>query len=233
MTHDRDTDTHMNGVRITRRQALMGGVLVGASAFAYARMPEANNPVIDQDSFVSWVPNNVGNWRDTGMGDVVLPTPDSLSGRLYDNLVTRTYVQDRQVIMLSMVYNNIQDGMIQVHRPEVCYPVGGFELSDGKETTLAMGGEKVPASRFTAVGRGRVEHIEYFTRVGKEFPRTWTEQKLSVMRANLRGVIPDGMMVRLSSIDPDENRAFASLQDFASGFFEASAEPLRKLMVNV
>ena len=228
---DDPTNPGRGGVQISRRQAIMGGVLVGASALAYARMPEPYRPVIEQDTFVGWVPETVGRWKNTGMGDVVVPTPDSLSGRLYDNLVTRTYVRDRDVIMLSMVYNNIQDGMIQVHRPEVCYPVGGFELSEGKETTLAMGSESVPASRFTAVGRGRVEHIEYFTRVGTEFPRTWTQQRLSVMRANLRGIIPDGMMVRLSNIDPDEKRAFAALQDFATGFFDASAEPLRMLMV--
>ncbi len=202
-----------------------------AGGTAQLRQPKVVNPVVEQEIFKDWLPDQAGVWQSLGAGDVVLPPPDTLSGRLYDNLVTRVYQGDGgEEVMLLLAYNNRQDGMLQVHRPEVCYPVGGFRLTRTQPSTLPLGSESVPSSQFTAISAGRTEHVMYFTRVGEEFPRTWAQQRTAVVQDNIRGIIPDGIMMRLSSLAPDHDRAMDSMRRFADNFYRAADPQLRKLL---
>jgi EpsI family protein len=66
---------------------------------------------------------------------------------------------------------------------------------------------------------GPVEHILYWTRVGNELPTNWREQKLAVAKQNLRGIIPDAIIVRVSTIDPDRNTAQIALETFIRALF--------------
>ena len=141
----------LSSPNLSRRNMLLGAVLAGASGFAYARQPAIAHPVVPEKEFESWVPPKFGNWTTVSQSGVVLPPPDTLRDRLYDNLVTRVYVApDLPAVMLLLAYNNAQDGVLQVHRPEVCYPVGGFELSATREIMLNASGQAVPANMFTA-----------------------------------------------------------------------------------
>lgn len=221
-----------NGVVITRRHALIGGAMLCASGLAYARTPTVAQPVVDPDVFEKWVPKRVGPWRELSESGVVLPPPDTLRDRLYDNLVTRVFVAPgRLPIMMLIAYNNAQDGVLQVHRPEVCYPVGGFELSPTVGMDLKLGNRDIPANVFTAVGPDRKEEVLYFTRLGDAFPRSWVEQRLAVVRANLKGDIPDGMMMRLSVLRTERNVAVPEMSDFAQAFFSATSPTMRRLLV--
>ena len=110
-----------------RRHFMIGGALALASGVGWARQPRVHNPVIPAEQFEEWVPKRFDGWSMQGSSGVVLPPPDSLRDRLYDNLVTRRYQSpDQATVMLLLTYNNRQDGVLQVHRPEVCYPVGGL-----------------------------------------------------------------------------------------------------------
>ena len=75
------------------------------------------------------------------------------------------------------------------------------------------------------------EQVLYWTRLGDEFPLGWSAQRLSVMRANLRGVIPDGMLMRVSVISDDVTHAFEQLQQFINAFEAAAAPQLRKVLL--
>ena len=61
---------------------------------------------------------------------------------------------------------------------------------------------------------GRNEPITYWVVVGNEVATSGIEQKLAQMRYGLRGVIADGMLVRVSSIDPDMARGHAVQSGF-------------------
>ncbi|TCD04861.1 EpsI family protein [Erythrobacteraceae bacterium CFH 75059] len=219
-------------VTLSRRNLLIGGVLLSASGIAYARQPEVRAPRVDPKVFESWVPKQFGRWTTVEASSVVLPPPDALRDRLYDSLVTRTYTSPGQPsTMLLLAYNNRQDGMLQVHRPEVCYPVGGFRLSETRPFRIDVPGLAIPANFFTATGPDRVEQVGYFTRLGDAFPRTWAEQRLAVVRANIAGAIPDGMMMRVSLLGTDAGAAAAELESFASALIGASPPPLRRLLI--
>lgn len=219
-------------MKLSRRHMIMGGILACASAIAYARQPEVVFPVLKIKTFEALVPDSFGPWKPLPHGDVVLPPPDALSDRLYDNLVTRTYEKaGTPPVMLLLAYNNEQDGVLQVHRPETCYPVGGFQLSETLKIGLTAAGQSIPANIFTAKSPRRTEQVVYFTRLGEAFPRSWAEQRVSVMRANLAGEIPDGMMMRISVLGVDQAEGKAILADFAEKFIDASPERLQKLLV--
>ena len=217
---------------LSRRHFVIGGLLMSASGIAYGRQPESANPVIETDDFESWVPSTVGPWQKIEASGVVLPPPDALSDRLYDNLVTRVYeARGLPTVMVLLAYNNAQDGVLQVHRPEVCYPAGGFALSQTLPIPLDLDGESVPANIFTAEGPDRTEQVVYFTRLGSSFPRSWLQQRTAVIEANLRGDIPDGILTRASILSGDQRAAQTLLTRFMQDFYLASKAPLRRLMV--
>src|SRR5690606_5469082 len=91
----------------------------------------------------------------------------------------------------------------------------------------------LPASYFTATGPSRVEQVAYFTRLGDAFPRNWAEQRLAVAKANLNGSIPDGMLMRVSSLTANEKEAQSVLGEFARQFIDNSNGRLQRLLLGI
>ncbi|MEP2102407.1 MAG: exosortase-associated protein EpsI, V-type [Parasphingorhabdus sp.] len=203
---------------VNRRHLIMGGAFCLAAGMAYARTPQVAFPVVEKEDFEKLIPETIGSWQFRTSSGVVLPPPDALSDRLYDNLVTRVYSAPADpAIMFLTAYSNTQDGVLQVHRPEICYPAGGYNLTPTRPVDIENGlGGSIPANVFTATGRERTEHVLYWTRVGNEFPLTWSQQRLAVVKANLNGVIPDGVLVRASMIAPTFEEAMPHLSKFAA-----------------
>jgi EpsI family protein len=217
---------------LTRRKVLLGLGMVAASGTAMARMPEPNTAPIDTDLFNSLIPNEVGPWRFASRSGVVLPPSDALSDRLYDNLATRVYLDGKGgAIMFLAAYNNRQDGILQIHRPEICYPAGGFVLSETREVDVPLSnGSTLPASAFLATGNDRDETVLYWTRVGDDFPRQWALQRLSVIRANMRGIVPDGLLIRISTLGRDVAEEVGILSSFMSEFVDAAPAALKPIL---
>lgn len=232
---ERAPDTAATAVsepRLSRRNLLIGGVLAGASAIAIARQPVIASPKVPAKTFEAWVPSQFDEWKVVSRSGVILPPPDAMSDRLYDNLVTRVFVApDLPPVMLLLAYNNAQDGVLQVHRPEVCYPVGGFELSETRPMAMQAAGRPIAANIFTATGPDRVEQVAYFTRLGDSFPTSWIEQRLAVMRANVAGDIPDGMLMRVSALGIDQSSARTLLGNFVRQFIDNSNQKLQTLLL--
>jgi EpsI family protein len=133
--------------------------------------------------------------------------------------------------MLLLAYNNRQDGVLQVHRPEVCYPVGGYLLTPTQRLAIPALGREVPSNVFTATGPDRIEQVIYFTRLGDAYPRSWAEQRMTVIEENLAGRIPDGILLRASLLGTDRSAAVETLGEFISEFAAASDPRLQKLLV--
>lgn len=225
-------ETPSPAIGLSRRSALIGGALAAASAFAFIRQPAAANPIIAGNLFEKWVPKAFGRWTSVSESGVVLPPPDTLRDRLYDNLVTRVYASPgAPAVMLLLAYNNAQDGVLQIHRPEVCYPVGGYDLSPTRKVEVPVGNRKIPANFFTATGPDRIEQVQYFTRLGDSFPRSWAEQRLAVIRANIAGDIPDGMMMRVSTLGIEAAEAETLLDAFSRSFILHSNARLQQLLL--
>ena len=61
---------------------------------------------------------------------------------------------------------------------------------------------------------GPTEHVVFWTRIGDRIPLSWTEQKVAVAEQNLRGIVPDAILVRMSSVSDDGDAARASIDAF-------------------
>ena len=70
----------------------------------------------------------------------------------------------------------------------------------------------------------------YWTRVGETFPQRWVEQRLSVASANLEGVIPDGLLVRISTLGDDFATQFPIMRGFIADLAVASSPRLAQLL---
>lgn len=219
---------------IGRREVVLGGLMAAASGVAFVRQPVAYMPAITLAAFEDLVPKQVGEWRFAEASGVVLPPPDTLRDRLYDNLVTRVYLNaPYPPIMLVLAYKYMQDGIIQVHRPEVCYPASGFSLDSERSIALDLADTSVPAKAFVARRDQRIEQVLYFTRLGVEFPLSWIEQRTAVLSANLAGEIPDGLLGRVSIIHPDQSIAIRLLAEFLSRLAADGRPGLRDLLLGV
>jgi EpsI family protein len=217
----------------SRRDFVFGGATLAAAGVAYARMPRVADMSIGKDQLDKVVPLTIGNWRYASASGLVLPPPDQLEQLLYDQQVTREYeASDSLPVMLLMAYGSSQSGMMQVHRPEICYPSGGFKLSRTEFLQMpAGGGDTIPCRFFTATSDTRVEHVLYWTRIGPMLPTSWTQQRIAVMRSNLSGRIPDGLLVRVSTVTQDRDQALAVLQKFTPEMLTAAGARGRRLLI--
>jgi len=217
----------------SRRDVLFGGAMLAAAGVAYARMPHASDMLIGKGQLDKIVPLSIGNWRYVSESGLVLPPPDQLAQLLYDQQVTRSYESsDALPVMLLMAYGSSQSGMMQVHRPETCYPSGGFRLSPTRLLQLPLDdGSTIPVRFFTATSDTRIEHVLYWTRIGPMIPNSWTQQRIAVMRSNLEGYIPDGLLTRVSTVVDNPNQALATLQRFTREMLAVSGARGRRMLI--
>jgi EpsI family protein len=205
--------------RPTRRQLLLGGAMLASAGIGWAAIPRKRELLIGNEKLEKMVPLQIGPWRYETSAGLVLPPSDALSNALYDQTLTRTYLApDLPPMMLLIAYGSTQSDLLQIHRPEICYPTGGLKVSDYHREPVRIGGRRdtVPAIAFTATAPGRTEQVLYWIRVGDFFPRTWALQHLSRMAENLQGVVSDGVLVRASTITENKPLARAMLQKFVS-----------------
>ena len=79
----------------------------------------------------------------------------------------------------------------------------------------------------------RIEPITYWVMVGERVALSGTEQKLAQLFYSTRGVIPDGLLVRVSSIDVDAANAYRIQEAFVSSLTDAVSPTLRAQVVGI
>jgi EpsI family protein len=75
--------------------------------------------------------------------------------------------------------------------------------------------------RLVAKQGTRNEPITYWIRVGDSITRGWIEQKLTAIGYGLIGKVPDGLLVRVSSLSNDEQGSYRVQQVFLSAMLHA------------
>lgn len=165
-----------------------------------------------------------GDWRIDDRMPVQLVSPDqqAMLSRIYSQTLNRTYVNsDGDRIMLSVAYGGDQSDATRAHRPEVCYPAQGFQVLSQATGQAELGNLPLPVRRLVAQQGARIEPITYWLVVGDRVAVSSTQQKLQQLYYSTRGVIPDGMLVRVSSIDRDSAHAFGVQQKFIADLARA------------
>lgn len=202
---------------IGRRGALIGLLAAGTVAASELYVPRRGARQLNDRELDTIVPERIADWRFSTASGLILPPQDQLSRALYEQLLTRVYVTEaaKPSVMLAIAYSSVQEGRLQVHRPDVCYPAAGFTIASNELVRVDVGpGLSIPA-RFLVADRGsRRECVLYWTRIGPSLATGWSQQRWIMATANLQGYIADGLLARLSVISSDISGARQELELF-------------------
>jgi EpsI family protein len=198
-----------------RRKFLLGLLFCSAAAVAAARRPTERLDYLGREKLDELVPKTIGQWNFVAASGLVVPPEDPLSKSLYSQVLTRVYSDGRNApIMLLLAQNGSQTGFLQVHRPEICYTAGGYQISALARHPIQLGSSVLIANSIDASAGGPAEHVVYWTRIGNMIPTSWQAQKMAVAEQNLKGIIPDAILVRVSCVSEDGDAARAQIDNF-------------------
>ena len=175
-------------------------------------------------------PLQFGDWRLDARAAMVQPNPatQALLDSIYNQTLTRTYINSAgSRMMLSVAYGGDQSDGTSAHVPEVCYPAQGFQITANTKSQLNLGNRVVGVRHLMSKMGNRDEPITYWLVVGDQVTTSRTDQKLAQFRLGLKGLIPDGMLVRVSSIDASMARGHEMQAKFLADLAAAVPEAAR------
>ncbi|KAB7647922.1 exosortase C-terminal domain/associated protein EpsI [Polymorphobacter fuscus] len=221
------------GPALSRRALVVGAAMASTAAVAYAAVPRRSGNRLVKHRLEDLIAPQIADWRWVSNKGVVTTTETSDNDG-YDQQLMRVYAApDLPRIMLLIAYGSTQGGSLQLHRPETCYPGQGFRLADFRDLDLALGVPAVPvqARAFTARRDDRIERLLYWTRVAAAFPRNTAEEYRAILASVVTGTVPDGILVRVSTLGDTDATADQALARFAGAMVTAAPPLARALLV--
>ena len=208
-----------------RRKFLLGLLFCSAAGVAAWRQPSVRLDYLGKEKLEELVPKRLGAWAFVAASGLVVPPEDQLEKALYSQMLTRVYSDGvSPPIMLLLAQSASQTGFLQIHRPETCYTASGYRISSVTPHVIRIGSKEIQTSSMDASSGGPTEHVIYWTRVGNDMPTTWKTQKWATAEQNLRGIIPDAILVRISTVNENGDAAKAAIDNFARALI-ASVPP--------
>src|SRR5260370_41512085 len=110
--------------------------------------------------------------------------------------------------MVTMGDGGDQSDALKAQRQEVCYAAQGFRIDAVGDGTLGAAGRTIPVTRMLAVRGERSEPVTYWFTMGDRVVLGRFERLRVQLSSGLAGRIPDGMLVRISSLSADPARAY-------------------------
>lgn len=214
-------------IKISVRNFILLVLMIASAGLATALRPTIS--LADERAPIdlkAMVPASFGDWRlveRTG-AYIVDPQTQQTLDKIYSETLSRSYVNSKGYqIMLSIAYGKNQSDALQLHKPEVCYPAQGFQLSDKRAASLALGAQTIPSTRLMTRLNLRQEPVTYWTVVGDHVTVGGINKKVTEIRYALNNRIPDGMLIRVSSIDGNPTTAYSLQDEFAREMVAAIA----------
>jgi EpsI family protein len=188
------------------------------------------------------IPKQFGTW--TLVPDRSPVTPADPEGyvetdaysRIYSQEVGRTYTDGHgNIVMLMVAYGPVQNSRLKAHRPEMCYTAAGFRVSKKTDATVSYRNDAQPikVTRVIAERESRFEPISYWMRVGNDITTGVVDRQLVRIKYGLRGIIPDGALVRVSTIGIPTEASYRLQDQFIRDLLAAVAPADRKFFTGV
>lgn len=216
------------------RHITLLSVLLASAGLAHFGRPQAS-PEANARALVpleSLFPQQVGEWQPdpVAVGFVRPAFEQAKRFQMYDQVLERVYVNPEGArIMLSVAYGRQQSVGLQVHRPEVCYKAGGFEVGAVQAGQIDLPGHALPVTRLVATMPERHEPITYWRLLGDQTVTDEVKFKLDQISAGLRGRgIDDGLLVRVSSLGADAEAAWRLQAAFVQALDRAQDDAQRR-----
>jgi EpsI family protein len=218
------------------RASILALVMVGASALAIAITPrQYMGDIYVRQKLAQIVPGKFADWEIDRSIVPVPPSPElqQTLDETYDETLALTYRnREGQRVMLSLAYGRNQHKGMNTHRPEICYPGQGFKVvSPSVEGSVAVQGRNITVRRLVAAMGSRNEPITYWLLVGEHITQFGFQQRLTAIKYGLSGEVPDGVLVRVSSIDRDNAEAFKLQERFIQDLLQAISPDQRQRLL--
>ena len=217
-----------------RRDLVLGSLGLGALASAEALRPRKRLVLLRGTTVDLTIPQRFAGWEAQPVADLVGPEQAGrLARTLYSETISRIYFEPATEagVMMLVAYGDIQSDLLQLHRPEVCYPAVGYTLESMRSVELGLpGGAILPARRVVATMEDRRENILYWTRMGETLPQTGGEQRLARLENAVQGYVPDGILMRCSAFG-DTDTAFKTLDRFVVEMLQAIPQDKRPALI--
>ncbi|HEY0648187.1 exosortase C-terminal domain/associated protein EpsI [Phenylobacterium sp.] len=218
---------------LRRRDLVLAGLGVVALGTAEVLRPRKRLVLLKNGTIAEAIPPQFGNWISNN-ADLVSPEQAGrLAKTLYSETVGRAYdnTADGSTVLILAAYGDTQSDLLQLHRPESCYPAVGYSLALSQPTTVDIGGgQKLPGRRVIAKIEERVENIIYWTRLGERLPQGGGEQRDARLANAMDGFVADGILVRCSVVGESE-QAFATLERFIPEMLRSVRTDLRPALI--
>ena len=221
----------------SRRTAIaaLAGMVGAAAAAEWARPTVKVSDSHKNFKLDDVFPASFAGWTtDTSM-PVVLPPPDqqAMLDKIYNQTLSRSYVnRDGVRVMLAVAYGGDQSDGLTVHVPDVCYISQGFKVDKEHDSQIDVGkGFVIPVRVLQATLGGRIEPITYWVMMGNEATVSNAQRRWVSIRYGLRRLIPEGMLIRVSSISADMDQALDMQRGFIRDMVAAIAPSERSRVV--
>ena len=220
------------GAQVERRKLMLGAIFCAAAGAAFVRAPSKSIDLLGEGKLEALIPKSLGPWNFIAASGLVIPPEDELSKAIYSQILTRVYSDEQNApIMLLIAQSAKQTGFLQVHRPEFCYLAGGYQLSAIIPHPTRINAKIIPASSLDASQGGATEHIVYWVRIGNKLPGSWIEQKAVMAELNLRGFIPDAVLVRVSTVGEDGMAARSTIDRFVATLIDSLPQKAQAVLI--
>lgn len=214
----------MSKMKINRLQVVLASIaILGSAALAEVLAPrQLMARTSSAPRLEDVIPKRFGTWTLVpGMSPVTPPDPegyvqpDPFAEKIYSQEVGRGYTDGHgNYVMLLVAYGPVQNYRLKAHRPEFCYTAAGFRISDKTDASVSYRGGATPIkmTRMIAERESRFEPISYWMRVGNDISNGVVDRQLIRIKYGLRGIIPDGALIRISTVGLPQEASF-KLQD--------------------
>jgi EpsI family protein len=217
---------------MNRRAMVFGALSLGAAAASAQLRPNRRAAeVLQKIDLESQVPTHFLGWHIDASMLPVLPSPEVQAklDAIYTQLIARTYVHaDGSRIMFTIAYGADQaTDATSVHRPEFCYSAQGFSVRGAGDHRLQLASAQLDVRRLEARLGNRYEPITYWVTLNDKAVLPGLQRKLKQIELGLSGLIPDGMLVRISTINIPQVPAYKLQERFIADLESSIAPDIR------
>jgi EpsI family protein len=140
--------------------------------------------------------------------------------------------KNNQRIMISLSYGENQlDSRFNAHRPEYCYKAQGFTTSSSKDESISIANSSFKVRTLLAEKNGRREQITYWMTMSGQPILPGLSRLIQQVKNGLFGKIPDGYLIRVSSLGGNYEEASASHRAFLNDWLKSLPQNLKIMLI--
>lgn len=208
-------------------------IVLSITAFAlrpHQKMSETNKQI----DIASMIPNQFAEWKvDHEFNSLLIdPSVTESLNRTYLQNISRTFVNNQgQRVMLAIAYGGDQNDMMQVHKPEICYSAQGFHIDQSHDAKFETAYGDFIVRKMLAVKGSRLEPVTYWVTIGNKIAVNPIQWRLERIRYGLTGVVPDGLLFRVSTIGDNVDQGYEIQKQFVSELMKAIGPDARNRLL--